>query len=41
MMARITAAHLVAQLERAGFVVMKKPPATMHSVSLGRLPLEE
>jgi hypothetical protein len=31
MMARITAAHLVEQLGRAGFVVMKKPPAAAHS----------
>jgi len=31
MMAKITAAHLVAQLQRAGFVVMKKPPTAMHS----------
>jgi hypothetical protein len=31
MMAKITAAHLVAQLRRAGFVVMKKPPAVPHS----------
>jgi hypothetical protein len=30
MMARITAAHLVEQLGRAGFVVMKKPPARRH-----------
>jgi len=27
MMAKITAPHLVAQQQRAGFVVMKKPPA--------------
>lgn len=31
MMARITAAHLVEQLGRAGFVVMKKPPAPNHA----------
>jgi hypothetical protein len=30
MMAKITAAHLVAQLQRAGFVVMKKPPTACH-----------
>jgi hypothetical protein len=29
-MARITAAHLVACLERSGFVVMKKPAVAMH-----------
>ena len=27
LMARITAARLVTQLERSGFVVMKKPPS--------------
>ncbi len=31
MMARITAAHLVEQLRQAGFVILKKPPAAMHS----------
>ena len=30
MMATITAAHLVAYLRRAGFVVMKAPPAPAH-----------
>ena len=34
MMAKITAAHLVEHLGRAGFVVMKKPPAAMYSASL-------
>jgi hypothetical protein len=27
LMAQITAAHLLAHLERAGFVIMKRPPA--------------
>jgi hypothetical protein len=31
MMAKITAAHLVEQLGRVGFVVMKKPPAPGHT----------
>jgi hypothetical protein len=31
MMARITAAHLVEQLRKAGFVVMKVPPLKAHS----------
>jgi hypothetical protein len=31
MMARITAAHLVEQLRRGGFVVMKQPEAGQHS----------
>jgi len=31
MMARITAAHLVEQLGRAGFVVMKRPPSPAHT----------
>jgi hypothetical protein len=31
MMAKITAAHLVTQLQKAGFVVMKKPLPAMHS----------
>jgi hypothetical protein len=34
MMARITAAHLVGQLRRAGFVVMKGPPGTDHAAPL-------
>jgi hypothetical protein len=34
MMAKITAAHLVQHLGRAGFVVMKKPPAAMYSAPL-------
>jgi hypothetical protein len=33
MMAKITAAHLVEQLGRAGFVVVKKPPAPAHSAT--------
>jgi hypothetical protein len=31
MMAKITAAHLVECLERAGFVVMRRPPTRAHS----------
>jgi hypothetical protein len=31
MMAKITAAHLVEHLRRSGFVIMKKPPASMHA----------
>jgi hypothetical protein len=31
MMAKITAAHLVECLARAGFVVLKRPPARAHS----------
>jgi hypothetical protein len=31
MMAKITAAHLVERMRISGFVVMKKPPAAMHS----------
>jgi hypothetical protein len=34
-MARITAAHLAACLRRAGFVVMKAPPAEPHSMKCG------
>jgi hypothetical protein len=30
-MADIVAMHLIAHLERCGFVVMKKPPAPAHS----------
>ena len=33
MMARITAERLIAHLEQAGFVVMKRPPAQLHSNS--------
>jgi hypothetical protein len=33
MMAKITAAHLVEQLGRAGFVVMKKPAAPLHGAA--------
>jgi hypothetical protein len=33
MMAKITAAHLVEQLGRAAFVVMKKPPAPRHGAA--------
>ena len=32
MMARITAQRLVEHLERAGFVLMKRPPTQPHSV---------
>ena len=35
-MARITAARLVRHLERSGFVLMKKPPATAHSTGSRR-----
>jgi hypothetical protein len=31
MMAKITAAHLAECLRQSGFVVMKKPPAPMHT----------
>jgi hypothetical protein len=31
MMAKITASHLIACLERSGFVVMKGPPRPAHS----------
>ncbi|HYZ22301.1 MAG TPA: hypothetical protein VE690_09105 [Rhodopila sp.] len=41
MMARITAEQLIAHLEQAGFVVMKKSPAQPHSNSgHGRAPME-
>ncbi len=36
MMAKITAAHLVEQLARAGFVIMKKPPAAQHEAPAPR-----
>jgi hypothetical protein len=35
MMAQITAAHLVECLERAGYVVMKRAPAELHSFKAG------
>jgi hypothetical protein len=35
-MAKITAARLVRHLERSGFVLMKKPPATAHSTGSRR-----
>ena len=35
-MAKITAAHLVACLQQAGFVVMKAPLAPAHTYSPGR-----
>jgi hypothetical protein len=38
MMARITAAHLVEQLRRCGYVVMKSPPATPHRADCGQDP---
>jgi hypothetical protein len=37
MMAKITAAHLVEQLGRAGFVVMKKPAAPAHQAPAPRV----
>jgi hypothetical protein len=33
LMARITAEHLVRHLDRAGFVIMRKPPALSHRTS--------
>jgi tetratricopeptide (TPR) repeat protein len=38
MMAKFTAAHLIEQLGRAGFVVMKKPPAPGHAGLTGTRP---
>ncbi len=38
MMAKITAQHLIAHLERSGYVVMKKPPAVAHSASGAPVP---
>jgi hypothetical protein len=35
MMAKITAAHLVEQLRRGGFVVMKRPAAPEHTAPAG------
>ncbi len=35
LMARITADHLVRHLDRAGFIVMRKPPMAAHGAGTG------